>query len=417
MAGSLSRKTRSAAREVGYGRVVLTAEIIGVGTELLFGETLDTNTAELARELEPFALSVHRTLRVADHLAPLVREIRQAWEGARLIVTSGGLGPTPDDITREAVAQALEEPLLLDEEMLAWIEGRFRERGRLMPEANRKQAFKIPSARWIPNPLGTAPGWWVRREGKDLVVLPGPPGEWRPMWNAILPQLDLPPAPFSKVILKTSGLGESQIVELLGPLFARDEGLEVGTYARVHGVDIVVRGESPRVEEFAQAIRARLGGAIWGEGGLTLPALILERLAPERSLATLESLTGGLLASLLVEVPGASRVFRGGGIAYTPAAKEAFGVDPSIVQRGTVTAECAEAMAEAARQRFESTYGLATTGVAGPEPLEGHPPGTVFLGLSGPEGPKSQLVRLSGARNQIRGRAAYAALHLLLQHL
>jgi nicotinamide-nucleotide amidase len=197
------------------------AEIIGVGTELIYGETLDTNTAEIAKSLEAYALKVERTLRVVDEPGPLAREVAEAWERARLLVLSGGLGPTPDDVTREAVAQALGEPLELDEAMLARIEALFRARGRPMPEANRKQALKIPSARWLENPHGTAPGWWVRKGGKDLVLLPGPPPEWRPMWREVLPKLALPQRSYAKRVLKTWGLGESEIVERLGELFLR----------------------------------------------------------------------------------------------------------------------------------------------------------------------------------------------------
>lgn len=197
------------------------AEILGVGTELLYGETLDTNTAEIARSLKPYALKVERTLRVADEVAPLAREVEEAFARARLVVLSGGLGPTPDDVTREAVALALGEPLELDEAVLGEIEAFFRARGRAMPEANRKQAMRIPSATWLKNPRGTAPGWWVRKGGKDLVLLPGPPPEWRPMWQEVLPRLGLPRRPYAERVLKTWGIGESEIVERLGPLFVR----------------------------------------------------------------------------------------------------------------------------------------------------------------------------------------------------
>jgi len=173
------------------------AEILGVGTELLYGETLDTNTAEIARSLKPYALKVERTLRVADEVAPLAREVEEAFARARLVVLSGGLGPTPDDVTREAVALALGEPLELDEAVLGEIEAFFRARGRAMPEANRKQAMRIPSATGLKNPRGTAPGWWVRKGGKDLVLLPGPPPEWRPMWQEVLPRLGLPRRPYA----------------------------------------------------------------------------------------------------------------------------------------------------------------------------------------------------------------------------
>ncbi|MER3602642.1 MAG: hypothetical protein C4298_01555 [Thermus sp.] len=288
------------------------AEIIGVGTELLYGETLDTNTAEIAKSLKPYALKVERTLRVLDELGPLAREVGEAWARARLLVLSGGLGPTPDDLTREAVAMALGEELFLDEEMLKEIEAFFQSRGRRMPEANRKQAFRIPSARFLKNPRGTAPGWWVRREGKDLVLLPGPPAEWRPIWAELLPALGLPLRDYKERVLKTWGIGESDLVERIADLFpeASREGLEVGTYAKASGVEVVLRGPANAVDRLADRVKRRLLKEVWGEGGETMAALVQRRLLlEEATLATMESLTGGLLAAEITKVPGASKVY------------------------------------------------------------------------------------------------------------
>lgn len=349
------------------------AEILGVGTELLYGETLDTNTAEIARSLKPYALKVERTLRVADEVAPLAREVEEAFARARLVVLSGGLGPTPDDVTREAVALALGEPLELDEAVLGEIEAFFRARGRAMPEANRKQAMRIPSATWLKNPRGTAPGWWVRKGGKDLVLLPGPPPEWRPMWQEVLPRLGLPRRPYAERVLKTWGIGESEIVERLGPLFVRGEEVEVGTYPKVHGVEVVVRGREDRVAELAERIKKKLLKEVWGEGEMTLAEAVKRRMEREgATLSTMESLTGGLLGAEITRVPGASRFYLGGVVSYSVGAKARFGVPQDLLSR-TVSAETARAMAEAARSLFGSTYALATTGVAGPDPLEGEP--------------------------------------------
>lgn len=391
---------------------MLSAEIIGVGDELLYGETVDTNTAEIAASLRPYALTVRRTLRVADHLETLALEVRRAWEGARLVVLSGGLGPTPDDITREAVAQALGEELESDPEMLAQLEALFAQRGWRMPEANRKQALRIPSARWIPNPRGTAPGWWVRRDGKDLVALPGPPAEWRPMWAQLLPQLGLPPRPYKQATLKTFGLGESRIAELLGELFQRSGPVQVGTYAHTDGVAVVVRGEPEAVDRLVGTVRSLLKEALWGEDGDSLPTLALERLqARGATLATLESMTGGTLSALLTSVGGASKVYLGGLLAYHPQAKAHLG----LPAEGMVSAAAAEAMATLAREQLGATYGLATTGVAGPEELEGQPVGTLYVGLAGPEGARSRHYHLPGAsREVLRQRAAHAALAFLL---
>ncbi|ULR40440.1 CinA family nicotinamide mononucleotide deamidase-related protein [Thermus sp. NEB1569] len=390
------------------------AEIIGVGTELIYGETLDTNTAEIARSLEAYALKVERTLRVVDEPLPLAREVGQAWKRARLLVLSGGLGPTPDDVTREAVAEALGEPLVLDEEMLSEIETLFRARGRSMPEANRKQAMRIPSATWLKNPRGTAPGWWVRKEGKDLILLPGPPPEWRPMWEEVLPKLNLPRRPYAKRVLKTWGIGESEIVERLGELFKRDKEVEVGTYPKLQGVEVVIRGREDLVAELAERIKKRLLKEVWGEGEMTLAEAVKRRLELEgATLATMESLTGGLLGAEITRVPGASQIYLGGVISYSVGAKARFGVPEELLAK-TVSAETAKAMAEAARVLFGSTYALSTTGVAGPDPLEGEPVGTVFVALAGPKGTEVRRYRFPGDREVVRLRSVYAALALLL---
>ncbi|MFN4070264.1 MAG: molybdopterin-binding protein, partial [Thermus caldifontis] len=320
------------------------AEIIGVGTELIYGETLDTNTAEIARSLEAYALKVERTLRVVDEPLPLAREVAQAWERARLLVLSGGLGPTPDDVTREAVAEALGEPLELDEGMLSEIEALFRARGRPMPEANRKQALKIPSATWLRNPQGTAPGWWVRKGGKDLILLPGPPPEWRPMWAEVLPKLNLPRRPYAKRVLKTWGIGESEIVERLGELFKRNGEVEVGTYPKLQGVEVVVRGREDLVADLTDRIKKRLLKEVWGEGDLTLAEAVKRRLELEgATLSTMESLTGGLLGAEITRLPGASRFYLGGVVSYSLGAKARFGVPEELLSK-TVSADTAKAM-------------------------------------------------------------------------
>ena len=398
---------------------MLTAEIIGVGDELLYGETVDTNTSEIAVSLQPYAVEIRRTLRVADNLETLAQEVRQAWQSARLVVISGGLGPTPDDITREAIAVALEEELELDQEVLEWLEKLFEARGWKMPEVNRKQALKIPSARWIANPRGTAPGWWVHQEDKDLICLPGPPGEWRPMWAEVLPKLGLPRKPYRQVVFKTFGLGESRIVELLGDLFRRNGQAQVGTYAKMDGVAVVVRGEPTLVEQLAARIRPLLGEAVWGQDEDTLPALALKLLERQKAtLATLESMTGGVLGALLTGVSGASQSYLGGLLSYSPA-KSQLPIPPEVAaQHGVVSPAFAEAMATAARDMFGASYALSTTGVAGPQELEGQPVGTLFVGLASPEGVRSRHFRLPGAnREMLRQRAAHAALAFLVGEL
>lgn len=396
------------------------AEIIGVGSELLYGETLDTNTADLAHSLRPYALRVDRTLRVADDLPVLTAELAQAWSRARLVVISGGLGPTADDITREAIAQLFNETLEIDPQALAELEAFFTARGRTMAPVNRKQASKIASARWLANPRGTAPGWVIERDQKTLVALPGPPAEWKPMWSALLPQLNLPAQYFFQKTFKTWGIGESDIAAELGELFHRQAHLEVGTYAKASGVEVVVRGHTSEAAQLASQIQQRLAGRIWGQDSDQMAAAVIQRLAAQKaSLATMESLTGGLIGSLLTEIPGSSAVYAGGMVSYSREAKASFGVAAEILQQyGTVSAPAAEDMARAAQRSLGSTYALATTGVAGPDPLEGQPVGTVFIGLVGPQRARAVPLRLPPvSRQNIRLRTAYTALALLLDQL
>ena len=390
-----------------------TAEIVGVGSELIRGETLDTNTAEVARSLRPYALEVWRTLRVADDPARLAQTARELWAGARLLVFLGGLGPTPDDVTTEAVAAGLGLELAEDPAMRERIEAFFHERGRTMTRINVKQAVKPRAAAWLPNPRGTAPGWWLREGGRDLVALPGPPAEWRPMWAGLLPRLGLPESGTVRRELKTWGLGESQIMERLAGLW--DAGVTSGIYAHADGVHLSAEGGPEAAERWLEQAAARLEGHVWGREGDTLAGRVLELLrARSASLATMESLTGGLLAALVTEVPGASRNYLGGMVSYSMGAKARFGVPTdTLTAHGAVSAETASAMAEAARRELNATYGLATTGVAGPDELEGHPVGTVFVGLAGPDGTQTQCYRFPPlGREAVRLRAAYAALAL-----
>ncbi|WP_287371776.1 CinA family nicotinamide mononucleotide deamidase-related protein [Oceanithermus sp.] len=394
-----------------------TAEIVGVGSELIRGETLDTNTAEVARSLRPYALEVWRTLRVADDPARLAQTARELWPGARLLVFLGGLGPTPDDVTTEAVARGLGLELAEDPDMVRTIEDRFARLGRTMTRINVKQAVKPRAAVWLANPRGTAPGWWLRSGGRDLVALPGPPAEWKPMWAGLLPRLGLPESGTVRRELKTFGLGESQIMERLAGLW--DAGVTSGIYAHADGVHLSAEGAAEAVERWLEQAAARLAGHVWGREGDTLPGRVLERLRAEgASLATMESLTGGLLAALVTEVPGASRNYLGGVVSYSMGAKARFGVPTdTLTAHGAVSAETASAMAEAARRELNATYGLATTGVAGPDELEGHPVGTVYVGLAGPDGTQTKRYRFPPlGREAVRLRAAYAALALFWSH-
>jgi nicotinamide-nucleotide amidase len=388
-----------------------TAEIVGVGSELIRGETLDTNTAEVARSLRPYALEIWHTFRVADDVERLARTARELWPKTRLLVFLGGLGPTPDDVTTEAVARGQDLELEEDPEMLAQIAARFERMGRRMTGRNRKQARKPAAARWLANPRGTAPGWWLREGGRDLVVLPGPPDEWRPMWESLLPQLGLPHSGFVRRAVKTFGLGESQIMELIADVW--DRGVTSGIYAHPDGVHLTAEGEPRAVDGWIAAVAERLRDHVWGYDEDTLPALVQAWLQERgATIATMESLTGGLLAGLLTDVPGSSKSFLGGVVSYSMGAKARFGVPAeTLTAHGVVSGETAAAMAGAARELLGTTYGLATTGVAGPDELENKPVGTVYVGVAGPDRVEARLYRFPPlGREALRQRSAFAAL-------
>jgi nicotinamide-nucleotide amidase len=405
----------------------MTAELLSVGTELLLGEIIDTNSAWLAQDLARRGVDVLWSQRVGDNLGRLTQALQQALQRSDLVVMCGGLGPTSDDLTREALAAVLGETPVVDAGLERELRARFAAYRATMPAANLKQAWLIPSARALPNPLGTAPGWLVetRLAGvrKRVVALPGPPRELTRMWLAeAVPRLELPPAALYTKTLKTHLIGESAVAERLGALTA-GANPSVATYAKRDGVHVRVAAKADTPEaarELAasveQEVRARLHDKLWGEDDDELAGLVLDRLrARGETLATMESLTGGLLGDLLTSVAGASAVYEGGLIAYTKAQKIAFGVSQSLLDTHTsVSAEVAGAMAEAAAKHFSAAYGLATTGVAGPEQLDGKPVGEVHVAVyrHGERSTRSlQLPPLE--RNWVRERAAFGALSLL----
>ncbi len=400
------------------------AEIISVGTEILLGEILDTNAQHIASRLPALGIDLYWMSQVGDNLGRLTEAIQRAWDRSDLILLTGGLGPTEDDVTREAVAAALDEPLSVDASLEAQLRALFASRGLLMPEGNVKQAALIPSARAIPNPRGTAPGWWVERDGRILVAMPGPPVEMERMWEKEvaprLAQISTGGLIVSRT-LKTAGIGEGAVDEMVSPLL-KSTNPTMAVYARPDGVHLRITAKAATAAEAQRLIapmedeaRRILGQAIWGADDETLEAVVGAMLRERGlSLATMESCTGGLLASTITDVAGSSSYFRGGFVAYTAEMKIALGVDGDLVRRhGVVSAEVAQDMARAARERLEADYGIGITGVAGPEPLEGKPVGTVHIGLN--DGLASQVVSYTFAQSRaaIKWRAVTTAVALL----
>ncbi len=410
------------------------AELLSVGTELLLGEIVDTNSAFLASDLARRGVDILWSQRVGDNLGRVKFALESALERSDVVILCGGLGPTDDDLTREAIAAVVGETPSVDAGLEGVLRDRFANYGmRTFPEKNLKQAWLIPSAEALPNPQGTAPGWFVRTtvagKPKWVVALPGPPRELKPMWlNEAAPRLELPPAALYSKTFKTHNIGESTVAELLGAL-TDGANPSVATYAKRDGVQVRVaaKADTPGAAKAVAAevegrVRNLLKDKLWGEDEDELPAVILKVLeARNQTLATMESLTGGLLGDFITSVAGASAVYEGGVVAYNAQQKASFGVDERLLQtHGAVSSEVAGAMAEAAATRFSSDYGLATTGVAGPEGSDGKPVGelhvAVFRRNEGTGDPKrwARSLRFPAVeRNWIRERAAFAALSLL----
>ena len=397
------------------------AEIVSIGTELLLGEITDTNASYLASQLPMLGIDLYWVSQVGDNQTRLVEVLKRAWGRSDLILTTGGLGPTEDDLTREAIAEMLEEKLEDFPELEREITEFFTRRGVTMPRSNIKQAKLIPSAIAIHNVQGTAPGWWVEKSGHILIALPGPPGEMQPIWQTeVMPKLRQRIGGsiiFSRVI-KTFGLSEAAVGELISPLLSSTNPT-LAIYAKADGIHLRLtvkarsRSEAEEmIKDDEDKIRSILGEHIWGTDDDRLEVLVGNLLKEKNlSLATMESCSGGLLSSAITDAPGSSTYFRGGIVAYCNEIKIASGVSPKLItDYGTVSPEVAEAMAQAARSHLKADIGVGITGVAGPDELEGKPVGTVYIGIDNGDKKKVATGRYPGDRVRIKHRAAIAAL-------
>jgi len=400
-------------------------EIIASGTELLMGEIQDTNSSWLASRLPALGLEVRRATLVGDDMEQYTEVLERSWKLNPFTFTTGGLGPTRDDMTREAIAQVLGEELYIDNNQLADLKGIFDSRGVEMPSHNLKQASLIPSASGIRNRMGTAPGWWAEKDGHVIVALPGPPRELAGIWEQeVVPRLK--ERVKGNVVLtrtiKTIGLSEALVDEMAAAVLGPKEPY-VGTYARPDGIHlrIIARAATQAEAQLLIApvdlqLRDIFQGSIWGVDDET-PQERVGTLLRESglTLATMESCTGGMLADAITNVPGSSTYYRGGIISYTNELKIESGVAAELIEKhGAVSGQVAEAMAEAVRQRLGADVGVGITGVAGPEELEGNPPGTVYIGVAHSSGQESSAHRFpANDRGLVKRRAVTTALLLL----
>lgn len=407
----------------------MNAEIIAVGTELLMGETQDTNTSWIGQRLPEFGIELEYAAIVGDDLTRLTETLDRAWRRADVVIAMGGLGPTLDDLTRDAIAKMLGEPLTTDPELKVWLEENFARRNvRPMPKQNLRQAGLIPSAVAIRNAMGTAPSWWIERDGKLLITLPGPPRELANMWTTeIAPRLKerLPGKKIMSRTFKTIGLSEAAVDEM-----ARDvydvPGMDFGVYAKPDGIYLrAIAKADTEAEALTTLLRAEtmvrdaLGPYIWGTD---------EEYPPERAgellrrrgytLAVMESCTGGMVGAAITEIAGSSDYFLGGAITYSNAMKAQAGVsDQTLQANGAVSEEAAREMAEAARRTFGADCGVSVTGVAGPDDQNGVKAGAVFIGVAAPSGSTVTRHEFPSRRPLVRNRAVTAALLQLIQAL
>lgn len=389
-------------------RPILTAEILSIGTELTVGETRDTNAGDLARSLTEMGVSVGRIVALPDDLSAVLDAFRGGAARADLVVSTGGLGPTPDDLTREAIAGAIAETPVVDPELEAWLREIWSRRGMPFPRMNLKQAWLVPSASALPNPNGTAPGWWVERaDGGLIVALPGPPREMGPMWaGEVVPRMSAGGvgAVTASRTLRLAGIGESQVAELLGESLLRAADPIVATYARSDAVDVRISargtgadGSLPatRVDATADRIATVLADHVWAEGATTWPEAIGTALTEGRgSLAIVEIGTAGSLASLL------------GDRDWLTVSETLGGATPLAREHGTPAA--LEHLARRGRELGEATHGIA---------VRARPRGSdtaVSVVIVGPEWVhrERRIVFLGGANG--RSRAALAAVHVAL---
>lgn len=404
-------------------------ELICLGNELLNGVRPNAHLPFIGGELLRSGLELARCVEVGDSPSEIGRAFLAAWERADLVITTGGLGPTSDDLTRETIADVLRRRLVRNEEAIAQLEVFFAQRGLQPTENNYRQCNIIEGAEVLPNPNGTAPGQWFEDGRRVLAMLPGPPHELNPMLEKeVIPRLiakGWAQEDDRVVEFRTAGLGESLLEDWLQPIFRPFESeLSVAYCAHPGMVDVRLSpvGDSVTrdfIREIAARCREKVGEAFVGLGRPRLACVVNQQLrAMGKTFAVAESCTGGLLASHFTDIPGASKVFAGGMVCYRNEAKiNLLDIpDSLLVQHGAVSAECAVAMATAVAERFEADYALSITGYAGPDGGR-EPVGTIYLGYHSPVGVWSRKVVFPGSRVYIKQRAVNMALDFMRRKL
>ena len=397
------------------------AEIMGIGTELLMGELTDTNSSWIASRLPALGIELQWVSIIGDDLPRLTEAFKQGMERSDIIFTTGGLGPTQDDLTREAIAAAFGETPIIQQEVVEDLERYFAARGGLMPQHNIKQANLIPSARFVPNRNGTAPGWWAERDGKIIICMPGPPGENQSMWEEqVEPQLAglIEDEVTITRNIKTMGMSEGAVDEIVSEFFGV-ENPYLGIYSKADGIHlrVIARAKDTTtahnmIAPVEKAIHERLGEYVWGYDDDT-PEQAAGKSLMEKglSVAVMEMCTGGALANNITDNPNSISYFKGGNVAYDGAALRSCGVPGEVMEKhGVVSQETANAMAETVRRNFNADVGIAVTGVPGPGEFEGKPLGLAYICVSNGAKIREMEMRLPPRRVTIKRRVPNQAL-------
>jgi nicotinamide-nucleotide amidase len=419
------------ASDLRSNQFMLSAEIIAIGSELLTPERTDTNSLWLTGKLNEIGVEVKLKTIVGDDEIRLEETIRDALKRSEIVITTGGLGPTEDDITRNVSARAVGRELVYHDDIETHLRERFRQWGKEMPEINKRQAYVMEGAEILPNPNGSAVGMMAEIDGKYLVILPGPPRENQPMYEAhVVSRLREKAGEIyvRRRVLRVSGYGESALDEAISPIYQSYKTVQTSILFNRSEVEVHLQAEDGSyagadsiLEELAGKIVEKLGIAVFAMNGETMEEVIGNLLAADgKTLSTAESCTGGLIAKRLTEVPGSSAYFIEGAVAYANDAKiRTLNVPGEVIENhGAVSAETAEAMAAGMRERAGTDYAISVTGVAGPTGgSEEKPVGTVFIGYADRMTTKSIKFVLPGDRYLIRWRASQAALDYLRRQI
>ncbi|RPJ62810.1 MAG: CinA family nicotinamide mononucleotide deamidase-related protein [Dehalococcoidia bacterium] len=396
------------------------AEVISIGTELLLGEITDLNAAYLASQLPLLGLDLHFISTAGDNKQRLIETLKHAWQRSDIIITTGGLGPTEDDITREAIADLFGETISIDQSLVSQFRELFKHFNMEMPDSNIKQASVIPSCEVIPNPRGTAPGWWVEKNEHVIIAMPGPPGEMQQMWtNVIVPKIQdkFCNSIISTSTIKTFGLSEAKLGEITRD-FLLAHNPTVGIYAKPDGIHLRVaaKADSPieankLVEGTVNAIRKLVGDYIWGMDSDTLEGVVADLFITQKmNLSTMESETGGILANSITNFPDSLNFYKCGIVLSRNELGPEFGISDKVLsQYGRVSAEVAAEMASSVRGKYNTSIGVGLTGI-----LENNDPagkiGTIIIGIDDGKHVNTHKRIFPGTRMQIKQRAAIAAL-------